>query len=186
MSKKFEIVSREILYQDQYRTFKKLNIARDGVPGVYTYLADRHFVGIIALSETHRTPILRQYRFPIDQEKWEICCGTIDGDEAPEITAIRKLQEETGLKVNNVIRLGQGYSNAGMSDARVTFFLAHVTDAELDQLKTPENMDEILELKVVSLDELDKMAERGELVCGATFMALYHVHRYLREKAKHG
>lgn len=186
-SKKFAVVSDEIIYQDQYRTFKKLNITRDGVPGIYTCTVGKKVVIVVPLSPTGRTVMLRQYRFTIGHDKWELCAGTLDPGEDTLTAAKRELWEETGLKVDELIELGGGYLSSGDSDTFATIFLAPTTDAALDQLKTPENMDEILELKTISLDEMDGMAARGELTCGLAFSALYHLHRYLRQmKDNHG
>lgn len=184
MPKKFEIISSEIVYQDKYRTFKKLNILRNGQPGVYTYMTGNNFVMVVPLSPTRRTLLLRQFRFPINQEQWELCAGTMDPGETPMQTATRELFEETGLKASRVTQIGHGLRNAGISDARVTFFVADVTDADLDAVKVPDDMDEITDLRVLPLAEVDAMVDRGELVCGGSFMALYHLHRYL--KKQHG
>ncbi len=180
MPRQFRILSEEIVYQDQYRTFKKLAIARDGVPGTYTYLSGKKVVVVVPLSPTGRTPIIQQFRFPLNKAKWELCAGTLDPGETWEVAAKRELQEEMGIAAKDLIQIGRGYLSSGDSDTEIYFYLTHVSDADLNGLKAPEKMDEILDLKIVTLDDLDDMSARGDLECGLAFMALYHLHRYLK------
>lgn len=181
MPREFKVVERELIYEDQWAKFHKLHITRDGVPGTYTCLTRSNSIFVLPVSPTGRTVLIRQFRFAPEREMWEICAGGIDAGEDPAAAAVRELREETGLIVDHVEHLATAYPFSSMSDNSTTIYLAHVTDAQLDAVKTPEDMDEIIELRTFTMDQIDDMAARGEFTCGLSQMVLYHYHRNLRQ-----
>ena len=54
------------------------------------------FATLRRANEPDRVLLVRQFRPPLDAETIELPAGLIDGDEAPEIAALRELKEETG------------------------------------------------------------------------------------------
>lgn len=72
------------------------------------------------LRPSGRLVILRQYRAPLDAYVLEFPAGLIDPDEAPAVTAVRELREETGY-TGTLRWLGRpASSSAGMTGETVT------------------------------------------------------------------
>lgn len=105
--------------------------------------------------------LVRVYRHPVQAYCWELPRGFIDEGEAPDISARRELEEETGLicAPENLQSLGLYAPEAGTMAARVQLFLA------LDCQRREFVADEFghHELKFFSLDEISSMIEQGEI-----------------------
>ena len=90
----------------------------------------------------------------------EFPAGLMDGDEAPEVTALRELREETGYigTVQSVIP--QGYSSPGMTGE--TVYIAKMTVVESDQkeLKTEFDDAEDIETILVSPEDLPELIRK--------------------------
>ena len=70
--------------------------------------------------------LLRIYRHAIEEDSWEIPRGFIEKDETPLDSAVRELQEETGLMCarDQMKPLGFVTPDAGILAARVQLFAA--------------------------------------------------------------
>ena len=106
--------------------------------------------------------LIRQYRYPIDREVWEVPAGTLDPGETPEQAAVRECHEEIGLVPARVTRLASMFPTPGYCDEEMFFF-------ELGDLREPAapatlDPDESIHPRVFSLDEAWAMVRRGEIV----------------------
>lgn len=69
--------------------------------------------------------LVRQYRAPAHKELLEIPAGKRDVvGEAPEVTAIRELEEEVGFTTDEVVPLARFFNSVGFSDEYSHVFLA--------------------------------------------------------------
>jgi len=119
--------------------------------------------------------LLHIYRHPLRAYCWELPRGFIDEGEAPEVSARRELEEETGLscRPENLQSLGLYAPEAGTLAARVHLFVAHHCTREID-FKAEEFGHHALQF--FSLDEIGALIERGEIQEPGTLIAYY---RYL-------
>ncbi|KAI0317848.1 NUDIX hydrolase domain-like protein [Amylostereum chailletii] len=119
-----------------------------------------------AFSES--TVIVEQYRPPIGKFIVELPAGLIDGDESPEVAALRELEEETGYVGENIIETtGITATDPGMTTANMKLVIVDVPLA--DQLETPaQKLDEgeFIVKRVVELKTLYKelLGEKGFVV----------------------
>jgi len=86
-------------------------------------------VGIVAVTDAGNLLLIEQYRPPMDKVVFELpagLAGDIAGSEAEDlaIAARRELLEETGYEAQEMIRLVDGASSAGITDEVVTLFRA--------------------------------------------------------------
>jgi len=112
-------------------------------------LADRDIaehpgaVAIVALDDSSRVLMIRQYRHPAGRLLWEIPAGLRDVHGEPlRVTAERELLEETGHRAADWRVLADVFSSPGFSTERLRIFLARgltqVPDGQRDYVREHE------------------------------------------------
>lgn len=111
--------------------------------------------------------LIRSWRYPIQQEGWEIPAGSVDCGEDPAAVAIREVKEETGLDVNHLVLLCQFYPSNGMSDQKVYVYEGKAEESEfiLDER-------EIEEARWFAPEVLHQMLNSGQIQCGISQLGL--------------
>jgi ADP-ribose pyrophosphatase len=133
-------------------------------------------VAVLAVDEQRRVALVRQYRYAVDEDVWELPAGRIDGGETPEAGARRELLEETGVRAQRVEQIAFFYTTPGFCDERMFVFRA--TELTLGDAR-PE-ADERIELRWFTPAEADRLIATGEVREGKTLVAL------LMEQARPG
>ena len=92
--------------------------------------------------------------------KWSICAGHVDVGEEPKMTAIREIEEELGIKIQEkelkfmfLEKVELVLPNSFNNVFSYMFFLK--TDTPIDEYNIA--LDELSEVKYISLDELEKL-----------------------------
>jgi ADP-ribose pyrophosphatase len=123
--------------------------------------------------------MMRQYRYSIDGELWELPAGTIEGrekdsrvvpTESPEECAARELREETGYEANRLEKVAECYAMPGSSDELMHVFFASGLRAGKQKLDAGELINEI---RPFSTAELVKMIAGNEIRDAKTLVALF-------------
>jgi 8-oxo-dGDP phosphatase len=132
-------------------------------------------VAILALDDTDRVLMIRQYRHPVGRLLWEIPAGLRDvRGEAPLATAQRELVEEAGYRAADWRVLADYYSSPGYSTERLRVFLARdlaqVPEAERDFV--PHDEEAFLLPGWLPLDEGVRKVFAGELHNGVAALAI--------------
>lgn len=77
--------------------------------------------------------LIKNYRFAIDEDLYELPAGMLEDAEDPALCAARELTEETGYSAGRLEKLGQFYSCPGSSDEVLHSYLAtELTDGDQD------------------------------------------------------
>lgn len=123
---------------------------------------------VVALTETGKIVLVRQYRTAIDRVTVEIPAGKLDPGEDPLECAKRELHEETGFRPGRIRFLTSIVTTCGFCDEIIHIYLA--THLEFDA-PNPDD-DEFLNVDVVPLSELidavlDGKIEDAKTVVGA-------------------
>lgn len=119
-----------------------------GTEGIYGVI---HFksraVGIIPLDADGHTWLVRQFRYTLNQHLWEIPMGGGLLAEDPRATAIRELEEETGLRAQNLEEVMRLFVSKSVTDEEGVVYLARDlvpglarpedTEADLEVLRLP-------------------------------------------------
>jgi len=155
---------------------KVFNIDRDTVkmPNARTVTVDvvRHSKSVVLLPipEPGRLVLIKQYRYAVNQDLWELPAGSVDEGESPEQAARRECHEEIGLVPATVVRLGAMYPTPGYCDEEMVFFRC----SGLDKSDEPAHVDEDedIEARTFELREVREMVRRGEIVDMKTVVAL--------------
>jgi ADP-ribose pyrophosphatase len=127
-------------------------------------------VVLVPMPEPGRVILVKQYRYAVNADLWELPAGSVDDGESPEDAARRECHEEIGLVPATVVRLTALYPTPGYCDEQMVFF-------RLAGLETPDTAanldeDEDIEAKTFELREAREMIRRGEIVDMKTIVGL--------------
>lgn len=100
---------------------------------------------IAALTESDEIYLVRQYRYALGQELWELPAGKLEKGEDPFAAAKRELAEECGLKAEHFTDLGEFYPTVGYCSEIIYTWLATglspcAMHLDEDEFLTPEKL----------------------------------------------
>jgi len=121
--------------------------------------------------------LIRQFRYCIKSELWEIPAGTIEKGEKPLACAERELIEETGYRAGRIEPIGGFFTSPGFCDEYLHLFLA----TQLEPCESEPDSDEQIEVHVMSLEDALSRIETGEIVDAKTIVGLVRVSGMNRE-----
>lgn len=123
---------------------------------------------IAALTEAGEVYMVRQYRYAMGQELWELPAGKLEAGEDPFAAAKRELEEECGLTADRYLDLGPVWPTVGYCTEVIWTWAAtglHETAMHLDE-------DEFLTPVKLPLDKAVEMVFTGEIRDAKTVAAL--------------
>jgi ADP-ribose pyrophosphatase len=114
---------------------------------------------IIPVFEDGTVALVRQYRHAAGKYLLEICAGTLNAGEHPEVGAIRELEEEIGVRAAKVEKLTEFYVSPGFLTEKMFVYLA------TDLTETQQNLeeDELLTIERHSFPAVFDMIRNGEI-----------------------
>jgi len=132
-------------------------------------------VGVLALDDTDRILLIRQYRHPVGRLLWEIPAGLRDvRGEDPFLTAQRELLEEAGYRARDWRVLADFFTSPGFSTERLRVYLARdlelVPQAERDFV--PHDEEAFLLTGWLPLEAAVAKVFAGELHNGVTALGI--------------
>ncbi len=143
-----------------------------------TIMEFRSWANVLAITKDQQAVLVRQYRHGAEKVLLELPGGVIEDGEDPMDGIKRELMEETGYSSSNVIEVGRLYPNPAMQTNHLFCYLA--LDAEKAGTQNLDDGEDI-EVQLVPLDELIKMAGNEEfthaLNIAVLFQALAHLKR---------
>jgi ADP-ribose pyrophosphatase len=131
---------------------------------------------VVAIDGADRVCLVRQYRHAVDEFLWEIPAGKLDPGEAPEICAVRELQEETGIAAKDWRAMGIYIPAPSLFTELIHLYLAR----DLTVGAASPDADEELELQWMPLAEAVGKVLRGEWNDGKTALALCRAQYHLQ------
>ncbi|CAN1212198.1 NUDIX hydrolase [Tumidithrix helvetica PCC 7403] len=131
----------------------------NGVTGEYAYIKHPGAGLAVPVTADGKFILVRQYRFAIQRYLLEFPAGTLEVNEAPDITIHRELEEETGYRAHRWQKLGTFFICPGYSDEVIHAYLAQ----DLEKLENPPAQDDDEEIEVVQYDrdELEDLIHSG-------------------------
>jgi len=134
---------------------------------------------ILVVDDSRKGPrvlLLRQYRYPANENLWELPAGRIDGGEKPLQAAKRELIEETGFRARKWRRLFTYFASPGFMDETMAIYLASgLTSGEAQ----PEE-DEVIRKRFFPLGQALSMMASGKIRDGKTIAGLLWLDRERR------
>ncbi len=124
---------------------------------------------VVPVDNEGNVTLVYQHRCVIGKVTLEIPAGKMDSDdEDPKVCAIRELEEETGLKAENVELLLSMDTTPGFCTEFVAIYLA----TGLTQSKVHTDEDEFLGIIKIPIVEAIKRVKNGELTDGKTALGI--------------
>ena len=124
-------------------------------------------VAVLALDDTRRVLMIRQYRHPVGRLLWEIPAGLRDADgESPLRTAQRELLEETGYRAREWHTLVDYFTSPGFSSERIRIFLARGIEPAGEVGYERKDEEKFIVADWVPLDEAVRLVLAGKLHSG--------------------
>ena len=132
-------------------------------------------VCLLVVNDKGQFAVVKQWREPIATTTMEIPAGKVDSrDHGSSLAAAkRELNEETRLQADKLTKIFGFHSSVGFSDEYLTLYLA--TGISPVEKKLPQDPDEELRLRWLSLTEGLKMIEQGQITDAKTIMAIYYL-----------
>ncbi len=122
-------------------------------------------VGILALDEAGRVPLVHQYRHPVGMRMWELPAGLLDvGGEPPQVAARRELAEEADLRAGTWHTLIDWMLSPGGSSEAFRCYLARdVSEVPLGERHQREGEELDMPTRWFGLDEIRDAVLTGRL-----------------------
>ena len=146
----------------------------DGGTASREYIVHPGAVMVVPLLDDGRLVVERQYRYPMGRVMLEFPAGKIDAGEPPFDCAIRELAEETGYRAREWARAGILHNAIAYSTEGIEIWFARGLTLGERRLDAGE----FVEVGAATEDELNRLAERGELTDGKTLAGLLWLARW--------
>jgi ADP-ribose pyrophosphatase len=114
---------------------------------------------VLPVFEDKTVALVRQYRHAAGKYLLEICAGTLNSGEDPELGAIRELEEEIGVRAAKIEKLTEFYVSPGFLTEKMHVYLA----TELTETEQNLEEDELLTIERHSFNDLFEMIRKGEI-----------------------
>ncbi len=132
-------------------------------------------IAVVAVDNSDRVLLVRQFRYPIGKFLLEIPAGGIDPGEEPLDAVRRELQEEIGYLPSRVEKLGGFYAIPGYGTEYLHCFLA--TDLVSSRLVAEDT--ESIELVRVPREQTQQLIASGD-ICDAKSIAALLLFLYVQ------
>ncbi|GAA0939362.1 NUDIX hydrolase [Pseudonocardia zijingensis] len=158
------------MYANNWMTVREDTVRRaDGSEGIYG-VVDKPTAAIIIPRDGDRLHLVEQFRYPVEQRRWEFPMGTAPdrAEVDPAELAARELAEETGLVAGHMEFLGDLDLAPGTSSQREHVFLA--TDLREGPVSREES-EQDMQARWFTVAEFEAMVRGSEVVDAQTLAA---------------
>jgi ADP-ribose pyrophosphatase len=112
--------------------------------------------------------LVKQYRYPVRREIFEIPAGIIEKGENAGCAVRRELLEETGYSSNNIEHIMNFYTSPGYSTEALHLYFAYNLKKEIPSLDYDEN----ISIKLLPMSESLNMVKEGKICDAKTIIAI--------------
>lgn len=164
------LISTENLFDGHVVHLRRLTVELpNGKPATRELVRHVGAAAVVAVDKQGGVALVRQWRCAADRVMLEIPAGKLDNKGEDRLAAAqRELREETGMRAQNWVWLGDILTTPGFSDEMISLYLA----TELLQGEMQPDDDEFLGFEMVNLHDLYARIYRGEIHDGKTVCAL--------------
>jgi ADP-ribose pyrophosphatase len=177
----WETLKSETLWQSQWYSLRQDHLrTQEGHEFTYTIVDHPGAVWVVPVTSDGRMVLIWAYRYTVDDWCYEVPAGGLGPDGTPENIARQELLEEVGGTAADLRSVGQFYTSNGISNEVAYVYLA--TGVELGE--TRREPTELMELRLVPVEEALRMAREGEISDGPSALALLWCEPLLRQQSQ--
>lgn len=158
-------IKQNKIYKDNWMKFYQDEVEfPNGEKGTYAWVDRKSGVGIVVITKDKKILLHKEFRYPIQDYSWEIQGGGIDEGETVEQAAVRELEEETGIKLNELElkKLGEFYPLHSLSTEKGYLFMAIIEKTDFHK-RNMEVSEVITDQEFFTFDEVYKMIDEGKI-----------------------
>jgi ADP-ribose pyrophosphatase len=172
----WETLDSRLLWQSQWYNLRQDRVRTPaGHEFTYTLVDHPGAVWVVPVTTDGQVVLVWQYRYTVDEFCMEVPAGGLSPDLSPEEVAHRELQEEVGGTAAELHYVGQFYTSNGISNEVAYVYLA--TGVKLGE--SHREPTELMEMRLVPVEEALQMAREGEVTDGPSALALLWCERLL-------
>lgn len=129
-------------------------------------------VALIPITDEGKLILVKQFRKALERTIIEIPAGRIEPNEEPKLTAIRELEEETGLGTTDISYLQSFATSPGFADEVIHLYVAK----GLYPIEHPAagDEDEFIDILEVTVEEAEAMVGTGKIYDAKTAFAVLY------------
>lgn len=163
-------ISKNYIYKGRIISLHVDDIELTGGEKSKREVVDHNGAACVLYEENGSFVFVKQYRYAFGETVLEIPAGKLEKGEDPKFSAQRELEEETGIRCENLQHIFTLYPTPGYTNEKIYIYLAkngeHVS-AHLDQ-------GEFLDAVWIKKEEIKAMLTSGEIHDSKTIVALQH------------
>jgi ADP-ribose pyrophosphatase len=131
---------------------------------------------VAAVTDEKKIILVKQFRYPLQRSLYELPAGKLDKGEDPKKCAVRELEEETGYRAADVVKLGVINTTPGFCTEELhIYYAAGLTQGEHRREEGEQGM----EIYEYSLEDIENMIIKGDIVDAKTISGIYLIKSYL-------
>lgn len=196
MAGKIEIKSISVL-SNNFFPLKKVDYLIENREGITeevsreVYQSKNGATVLLYNKESDKIILTRQFRMPTflnENESGmmiEACAGIVEDDEKPEDAIMREIEEETGFKVDKVVKIFELYSTPGSVSERLSYFTAeYLHKQKIGKGGGMDEESEDIEVIELSFEDAYLKLQSGEIKDAKTVILLQYARLYLFQPEK--
>jgi ADP-ribose pyrophosphatase len=173
----WDTLDSKYLWQSRWYNLRQDRLRMpEGREFTYTLVDHPGAAWVVPVTAEGQVALIWQYRYAVDDWCYEVPAGGLSPDLTPEEAARRELLEEIGGTAADLRYVGQFYTSNGISNEIAYVYLA--TGVELG--RTQREPTELMEIRLVPVEEAIRMAREGEISDGPSALALLWCEPLLR------
>ncbi len=145
------------------------------------YCSKNGAVGLLYNKEKRTVILIKQFRLPAFLNEHstgmllEACAGILNEGEEAEATIVREIEEETGYKVKEAVKVFELYSTPGSVKEMLYFFIADYSTAQkVSEGGGLEDESEDIEVMEMQFEEAYEKISSGEIRDAKTVLLLQY------------
>lgn len=170
----FKVNKSEILFRGKVFDLRvdEISYNQSGNSGIREIAVHPGGAVVIPVKDDGKIILVKQFRYPLQKWLMEFPAGKLDDNEDPLICATRELEEETGFKAKEFVKLGEiltapGYCTEILHIYKATGLVPGNHNREEGELGM-----EILEF---TNEQINKLIITGEITDAKTISGMYYL-----------
>lgn len=155
---------------------QRVLLRRDGRRELRETVAHPGSVVILPLLDDGRLVMIENRRITVERTLLELPAGTLEHGEEPARCAARELAEETGYRAREITKVIGFFPTPGMSDERMTLFIARGLEKSAQQLDQTEE----ITVAPLPLDEVLARIRDNRIEDAKSIASVLYFHAFLR------